>query len=432
MRESNNDDSGLKRFILHIHPRNLPGKTLKYTHTFGLGGMLLVLFLIQVFTGLLLKFRYIPVPSQAYDSILYIQNEIVFGQLIRNIHHWSGTFMIIGALLHLFRVFFTSAFHPPRQFNWIIGLILMVLILGSNFTGYLQPWDQLSFWAITISTSMLEYIPFIGDGLKYLIRGGEEVGPATLRIFYALHSAIFPAALFVLMLYHFWRIRKAKGVVIPKPYDESSEQNIEYVPTVPNLVLRELVVALILIAFVLLFSLLFDAPLLERANPGMSPNPAKAPWYFLGIQEMIMHFNPMFAVFIIPLLFVFGMIMIPYFKYESLKSGAWFISVKGKRLALLSLIQSFIITIIWIILDEFIMDFPGWMPGLSDSISNGVIPMLIMFAILFIYYKILRGKLAASKKEAVQAMFIFIMSSFILLTITSIWFRGEGMALVWP
>ena len=156
--------------------------------------------------------------------------------------------MIIGALLHLLRVFFTSAFHPPRQFNWIIGLLLMLLILGSNFTGYLQPWDQLSFWAITISTSMLDYIPVIGEGLKYMVRGGEEVGPATLSIFYAFHTALFPILLFMLMLFHFWRIRKAKGVVIPVTHEKSLEQDIRYVPTVPNLVLRELVVTLVLIA----------------------------------------------------------------------------------------------------------------------------------------------------------------------------------------
>ena len=129
---------------------------------------------------------------------------------------------------------------------------------------------------------MLEYIPFIGKNLMYLVRGGVDVGPDTLRIFYTFHTAVFPLSLLFLMLYHFWRIRKAKGVVIPIKPDEDNIGEIIKVPVIPNLVLRELVAALVLIAFVMIYSILFDAPLQERANPGMSPNPAKSPWYFLG------------------------------------------------------------------------------------------------------------------------------------------------------
>ena len=119
-------------------------------------------------------------------------------------------------VLHLLRVFFTGGFHAPRQFNWVIGLGLLVCVLASNFTGYLLPWDQLSYWAITISTGMLSYIPLAGDWLQRAARGGDEIGQATLIIFYSLHTTFIPVALVVLAGFHFWRVRKARGVVVPR------------------------------------------------------------------------------------------------------------------------------------------------------------------------------------------------------------------------
>ncbi|MCB0753705.1 MAG: cytochrome b N-terminal domain-containing protein, partial [Ignavibacteriae bacterium] len=154
-----------KSLILHLHPPTINEKVIKFNHTFGLGGMAVVLICIQFITGLLLRFSYEPFPGRAYDSILHLQNNILFGQLIRNLHHWSAVFLIIIVLLHLLRVFFTGAFHDKRQFNWVLGVILFLIIIFSNFTGYLLPWNQLSYWAITVSTSMLEYIPFIGTFL---------------------------------------------------------------------------------------------------------------------------------------------------------------------------------------------------------------------------------------------------------------------------
>ena len=167
-------------------------------------------------TGLMMKFVYQPVPDRAYASIVYLQNAIYFGQLIRNLHHWSGNGLLLVVLLHLLRVFFTGAFHKPRQFNWVIGLLMFILVLGSNFSGYLLPWDQLAYWAITICTGMLEYIPGIGAALQKVVRGGADIGPATLSNFYALHTALIPSGLIILMPFHFWRVRKAGGLVIPR------------------------------------------------------------------------------------------------------------------------------------------------------------------------------------------------------------------------
>jgi hypothetical protein len=187
------------------------------------------------------------------------------------------------------RVFFTGAFHAPRQFNWVIGAASFLVILFSNFTGYLLPWDQLAFWAVTICTGMLEYIPRVGLWMQRLIQGGPEVGPGTLSNFYALHTAILPLFLLILMPFHFWRIRKAGGLVIPRQPGQSSGDHSRSVSAIPNLLLREVVAALVLFACMLVFSMLVNAPLGSKANPGLGPNPTKAPWYFMGIHYRLDH-----------------------------------------------------------------------------------------------------------------------------------------------
>jgi len=245
----------LNTFILHFRPRNVPEQTLRLTLTWGLGGMAFVLVTLLMGTGLLLKFFYLPFPEKAYESVLYLQNAVVFGRFIRNIHHWSANLLLVVVFLHFMRVFFTGAFHAPRQFNWVIGLCLFLAVLLSNFTGYLLPWDQLSFWAVTISVGMLEYIPLAGLWLRDLIQGGTEVGPGTLRNFYAIHTAILPVFLIFFLPFHFWRVRKAGGVVVPRGPDHEIENRGETVPTIPNLLLREVAVALALIAFIFAFNI---------------------------------------------------------------------------------------------------------------------------------------------------------------------------------
>ena len=418
--------------ILHFRPRSVQERTLRFTLTWGLGGMAVVLVGMLFATGLMLKFVYQPVPDRAYESIIHLQNNVLFGQLIRNVHHWSGNILLIIVFLHLLRVFFTSAFHPPRQFNWIIGLVMFLAVLTSNITGYLLPWDQLAFWAITICTGMLEYVPGIGEWLQKLIRGGNEIGPATISIFFAIHTAIIPACLLVLMPWHFWRVRKAGGLVIPRRPDEEQGSDNEKVPTIPNLILREIVVALVLIAFIMAISVIFNAPLEAKANPGLSPNPTKAPWYFAGIQELLLHFHPLFALFIIPAFMLFALVSIPYFSYQTETAGVWFVSLKGRSMAVVAALVAIIVTPIGIIADEFVIDFAAWFPGLSSVVSNGILPVAFVLAGIMVFYWLVKKKNAATNSESIQSVFVLLVVAFIILTITGIWFRGKGMALIWP
>jgi quinol-cytochrome oxidoreductase complex cytochrome b subunit len=418
--------------ILHFRPRSVQERTLRFTLTWGLGGMAVVLVCMLFATGLMLKFVYQPVPDRAYESIIHLQNNVLFGQLVRNVHHWSGNLLLIIVFLHFLRVFFAGAFHPPRQFNWIIGLVMFLAVLTSNITGYLLPWDQLAFWAITICTGMLEYIPGIGNWLQDLVRGGSDIGPSTLSIFFAIHTAIIPACLLVLMPWHFWRVRKAGGLVIPRRPDEDQASEDDKVPTIPNLILREIVVALILIAFIMAISVIFNAPLEAKANPGLSPNPTKAPWYFAGIQELLLHFHPLFALFIIPVFMLIALVSIPYLNYQEDTAGVWFASHRGRRMAAVAALTAVIITPIGIIADEFVIDFAAWLPGLSSVVSNGILPAAFLLAGIIVFYWLVKIKCAAPNNESIQSVFVLLVVAFIILTITGIWFRGKGMMLIWP
>jgi len=405
---------------------------MRFTHTFGLGGMSLVLFMLLVGTGLLMIFVYEPSPERAYQSIQWMQQEILFGRLIRGVHYWSANLLIAVVALHILRVFLTGAFHGRRQSNWIIGLCLLFLILLSGFTGYLLPWDQISYWAITICTEMLGYMPGFGETLQRVVLGGTEIGSATVINFYALHTIVVPLLLVGLMTWHFWMVRKAGGVVIPRSIDDNVRAAAAYVPYDPNLMLREIAVALTLVAAVLVLAIFFEAPLGDPANPGLSPNPAKAPWYFVGLQELLLHFHPLFAVFVIPLMLVGAIVWVAFLRYDAHLSGNWFLTPKGLRMAAVSAGTALLFVPLWILLDEFAIGPGGWLPGTAPVIGSGFVPFAIFVAAIVAFYVFLKRVFSASKNETVQAIFVLLVVSFVILTITGVWFRGAGMTLVWP
>lgn len=303
-----------RNLLLHFRPQQVLAGTLRFTLTWGLGGMAALMIVQQLVTGLLLDIFYQPLPVQAYESVQHIQNTIFLGRLVRNLHHWIGHILIVVVFLHLLRVFLTGAFYPPRRANWLVGLGLAVLVLLANFSGYLLPWDQLSYWAVTIATSMLSYIPLIGIPCQEMIRGGEEVGAATLQLFYFIHTSFIPMTLFLLLTYHFWFVRKAGGILISGKNLAARMDKQKFVPVVPDLLVRELAFAVIVTSVLLLYSMFVDAPLGAMANPHLTPENVKAPWYFLGAQELLLHVNPLVAVFFLPLSIGSFLILIPFIK----------------------------------------------------------------------------------------------------------------------
>jgi quinol-cytochrome oxidoreductase complex cytochrome b subunit len=391
--------------------------------------MAVVLLFLLFGSGLMLKFAYEPSPGKAYESIVYLNNQIPFGKLLRNIHRWSANGLIFVVFLHCLRIFYTSAFAAPRQFNWIIGLTLFSAVVLSNFTGYLLPWDQLAYWAITISTSMLDYIPLVGTGLKEWILGGTEPGPKTLINFYAIHTAILPIMLLFFLPFHFWRIRKANGLIIPRRAEEDPSIKGEMIDAMPHLIMREVTLAVLVLAVIILCAMFFDAPLADIANPGLSPNPTKAPWYFMGLQEMLMHFHPVFALLVIPALLLFGLLSIPYINYEANTTGVWFCSNKGRKMALVSVILGTLLTVGAVLLDEFVIG--AGRAGSASLINNGLIPFVIVLALCIGFYRVIRKSFEATNNEAVQALFTLLITSFVVLTMIGAWFRGAGMQLMW-
>jgi len=200
--------------FFHLHPVKVNRKSLKWSYTFGLGVISAILFGILVFTGILLMFYYVPSVERAYVTMKEIQFSVPLGQFTRNMHRWAAHAMVLSVVFHMIRVFYTGAYLPPREFNWAVGVVLLVFTLGASFTGYLLPWDQLSYWAITVGTNIAGYAPGAGDLTREFLLGGREVGQSTLIRFYTLHIAVLPALIILFVSIHIWRVRKDGGLAL--------------------------------------------------------------------------------------------------------------------------------------------------------------------------------------------------------------------------
>jgi quinol-cytochrome oxidoreductase complex cytochrome b subunit len=343
---------------LHIHPAKVKKEHLRFGHTFYLGFITFFLFLILVTTGIALMCYYRPSTSQAYQDMKDLQFVVFLGPYLRAMHRWAAHAMVICVFLHMCRVFYTASYKSPRQFNWVIGVLLLLLTLGLSFTGYLLPWDQLAFWAITVGTNIGSYAPLVGGQVRELLLGGHGVAEGALLRFYVLHVAVLPALLILLTIVHFWRVRKDGGlsrplwklkvkqpepqlvtigapaepallrataastsktyglmeVVTGKPIFETvePEEEDDAVFAYPFAFFREAIALMATVTSVMAISLFFRAPLEELANPAKTPNPAKAPWYFLGLQELVSH-SALIGGVVAPALMVLALLAIPYF-----------------------------------------------------------------------------------------------------------------------
>jgi quinol-cytochrome oxidoreductase complex cytochrome b subunit len=198
--------------FFHLHSVKVSRASLKWSYSFGLGIMSVITFAVLVFTGVLLMFYYVPSVERAYPAMKEIQLSVPLGQFTRNMHRWTAHAMVLIVILHMVRVFYTGAYKPPREFNWIVGVALLLLTLGASFTGYLLPWDQLSFWAITVGTNIAGYAPVVGTTMREMLLGGADVGQNALIRFYTLHVAILPLLITLAISIHLWRVRKDGGL----------------------------------------------------------------------------------------------------------------------------------------------------------------------------------------------------------------------------
>jgi quinol-cytochrome oxidoreductase complex cytochrome b subunit len=214
---------------LHLHPSKMRRHGIRYRHTWCAGGLTFLLYLCTVVTGVVLMFYYRPTGEYAYWDVKYLDFDVPFGMIMRNMHRWAAHGMVIFIWLHMFRVFMTGSYKPPREFNWVVGVNLLTLTLLLSFTGYLLPWDQLAIWAVTVGTNMARATPLLGNegpfgpqlgmtpryDARALLTAGTVVGSPTLLRFYVLHCIFIPIIASILMILHFWRIRKDGGISGP-------------------------------------------------------------------------------------------------------------------------------------------------------------------------------------------------------------------------
>jgi quinol-cytochrome oxidoreductase complex cytochrome b subunit len=207
----------MSNVFLHLHPVKVSRQAMRITYTWCMGGISFFLFLLLTLTGVFLMFYYIPDVNVAYQNINQLNSAVSFGLLVRNMHRWAAHLMVVSVTLHMIRVFYHGAYKPPREFNWVIGVLLFFVTLFLSFTGYLLPWDQIAIWAITVGTNLAPYTPVLGDTVYKIMVGGSSVSQATLIRFYVAHVILLPLAGALLMAVHFWRIRKDGGEAGPPP-----------------------------------------------------------------------------------------------------------------------------------------------------------------------------------------------------------------------
>ena len=317
-------DAIVSNFLLHWFPAKVTKSSLDWSYSFWLGAASAALYLLLILSGFPLLFLYIPSVERAYASVKDIEYVVAFGSWIRSVHRFAAHLMVAAVFLHLVRVFLTGAYKngvgqgQRREWNWILGVGMLLLTLFLSFTGYLLPWDQLAFWAVTVGTNIASSVPLVGPTIRELLIGGRTIDQPTLIRFYALHVFVLPALLSLLFVYHVWRIRKDGGLAradrelllerkaeqpaapsktytllgiargtAPTVRTDSLEAPDRAVNAVPDLTRRAAIVVLGTIALVSILSALIRSPLEEAANPLITPNPAKAPWYFLWLQEIV-------------------------------------------------------------------------------------------------------------------------------------------------
>ncbi|MEK7406689.1 MAG: cytochrome b N-terminal domain-containing protein [Acidobacteriota bacterium] len=460
--------------FLHLHSVRTHRWSLRWTTTMGLGIASLSAFLITLVTGVLLMFYYKPYPDAAYVSMKDIHFVVPTGRFIRNIHRWAANVMVVTVILHMARAFFTASYRKPREFNWLIGMGLLVTTLALSFTGYLLPWDQLAYWAITIGANIAQSPREVTDSLgitewfdpgglqRLILLGSDVVGAEALIRFYLWHVMILPLALAALIAVHFWRVRKDGGLARPADADQRlgpppgetypifteapaktyhlaaivrgrtplvgrGPENT--VPSMPHLFYAELGVLMLTVCLCLVLALVSDAPLKELANPAVPENPAKAPWYFLGLQELV-SFSAFMGGLGIPLVVLLGLGLIPYLDREEAGSGEWFGGPGGWPLVRASIalglgasvvVEAVAIRFGWI---------REWFPKAPQLIVTLVNPGTVL-ALIYALYSVWLVRRYNSARAGALGLFTCFLCGFLVLTVIGTYFRGPNWVFYW-
>ncbi len=317
-------------FFHHLHPPTIPAAQSRFRYTLGAGGLSVYLACVLLITGILEMFFYVPTPERAGASIQMITFLVPYGAVVRNMHFWAAQFLVITACIHLIRVVFTGAYAPPRQFNYLLGLALLVITLFLDFTGYVLRWDEGIHWALVAGTNLVKSIPWLGPGLYGFLVGGGKLSASTLTRFYAWHIFGLVLAMVVLLTWHLFRVRRDGGIAVPPVELRQDHTRI----TRFELVRREVLAIILATVVLLLVSIFIPAPLSApmKQNTSVVADP-RAPWFFLWVQQMLKIGNPFFFGVIVPLGLLTILALIPYLfpKPIPAETGKWF--PKSNRMA---------------------------------------------------------------------------------------------------
>lgn len=317
-------------FFHHLHPPTIPTEQARWRHTLGAGGTAIFLMLILGVTGILEMFYYIPNPEEAALSVQTITYHVPFGGFIRNLHYWSAQLLLIVSAVHLLRVVFTAAYSYPRRFNYLLGLVLFVLAILLNFTGYILRWDVDICYPLLTGMNLLKTIPLIGDFLHRIAIGGGEACTSGLLRMYVWHIFGLTFPLIILGVWHAFRVRRDGGIAIPPPQIRTDNARISR----NELVRREILAMFIVGIALILLSSFIPAPIAAAMNKANSMNgEAKAPWFFLWVQQMLRWGDPFIFGVLIPLGILLLVALVPYIFPKPADSdiGTWF--PKSNRLA---------------------------------------------------------------------------------------------------
>jgi quinol-cytochrome oxidoreductase complex cytochrome b subunit len=310
-------------FFHHLHPPTIPAEQARWRYTLGAGGMAIFMVLVLVVTGALEMFYYIPTPGEAALSIQTLSYLVPFGGLLRNLHFWSAQLLLIISAVHLARVVFTGSYAPPRRFNYLLGLALFVLAILLDFTGYVLRWDQGIQWALVVGTNLVKSIPWVGERLYTALVGGVQPGPAALIRFYSWHVFGLMLLAGVLTVWHAFRVRRDGGIAVPPPELRQTRTRI----TRFELLRRELAAMLLSGAALFLLALFSPAPIAPAiAEISALSGEARAPWFFLWVQEMLKWGDPFLWGVLVPLLVLALLALIPYIfpRTADKELGRWF------------------------------------------------------------------------------------------------------------
>src|SRR5574341_702214 len=328
-------------FWFHIRPGYYNEDVVGLYPTFKLGFLSVYLFAVEFITGVFLMVFYTPSTTQAYDNMLNILSNVPLGQFMRDLHRLGAEAMVIIVALHMLRTFLTASYKKPRQFTWATGVLLLVFTLGLSYTGYLLPWDQLAYWAVTIGASMAEAAPppIVGEFLNILLKGAPDLGQGGLLRFYLLHIIGFPTLLIIFLFVHYYKVI-LYAHSLPPEKERTGEDTAKRIPVdkrtyfTPDILTSELlitgVVTAILVVAVLFF---YHAPLENWANPQSTPLHTVAPWYFLWIQGLLKLGDKTLMGVVVPMFILIpAFIMMPYIdvgpiRYYARRRLAWSMSL---------------------------------------------------------------------------------------------------------